>query len=235
MQEMQETPVNTGENGTGRNRTGDPGLMNPCVDASSVQDNTFSSQRTQLGEYATHGNELFGSQGYSKPLPICKTCKTAFVPKRAKESKKHRHTYCSRKCYEDEIRGKPVAANLGTWSPDGTHAEKIRANGLINERLKRIKGFRPLVCSNCANSGRTDAHHTDYTKPDMVAFVCRKCHVKAHRDPAFEITLHPLVVYVPTPSEYYANPGNYPSKPHSPFTPEARGEQSNPVSKGGEA
>jgi len=36
-------------------------------------------------------------------------------------------------------------------------------------------------CANCGNI-RSEAHHTDYTKPLEVIWLCRPCHLKIHND-----------------------------------------------------
>lgn len=36
-------------------------------------------------------------------------------------------------------------------------------------------------CEVC-NEEKTDAHHDDYSKPEEIRWLCRKCHAKHHRD-----------------------------------------------------
>jgi len=41
---------------------------------------------------------------------------------------------------------------------------------------------RPRKCQKCRRLGsRIDAHHSDYDRPLDVRFLCRSCHMKAHR------------------------------------------------------
>lgn len=83
--------------------------------------------------------------------------------------------FCGAKC-ANTFRGKMATAA-------GDRAEKIRANGLINERIKRGEMFRPEACENCGRAGRVDAHHPDYCQPETIVFLCRSCHAKAHHHP----------------------------------------------------
>ena len=64
--------------------------------------------------------------------------------------------------------------------PPGTQAEKVRASGLINMRLRRGAMTRPVKCDECGKGCRPDAHHDDYRMPDRVRWLCRSCHMKWH-------------------------------------------------------
>lgn len=82
--------------------------------------------------------------------------------------------YCSQKCNSksrSHLRLKPLP---------GTKAQKLRANGLINMRIKRGKLTRPTACDDCLKACRPDAHHDDYSKPAEVRWLCRSCHMKTH-------------------------------------------------------
>jgi hypothetical protein len=64
-------------------------------------------------------------------------------------------------------------------------------------RLRRGVISRPSACLHCKKVGRVDAHHPAYDQPDLVAFLCRSCHMRAHRDIAFEIEVARLAIQVP--------------------------------------
>jgi predicted metal-binding protein len=73
-------------------------------------------------------------------------------------------------------------------------------------RLRRLpESFKPTICVHCGKSKRLDAHHTDYSKPDYVVWVCRSCHMKAHRDKNLNESLCQHLSYVPTLGEYEAS------------------------------
>jgi len=63
---------------------------------------------------------------------------------------------------------------------DGTRAEKLRANALVNKRVRRGRLARPTACTHCGKEGRVDAHHEDYAKPADIEWLCRSCHMKRH-------------------------------------------------------
>lgn len=50
-------------------------------------------------------------------------------------------------------------------------------------RLAIEKGLmtRPSKCSECESTERIEAHHDDYTKPDVVRWLCKSCHETWHR------------------------------------------------------
>lgn len=116
----------------------------------------------------------------------CEFCGSIFKPDRRSDSPKHRNAFCSRPCAAANRRGKPVAANNMSFTPDSTKAERVRAHGLVNERIKRGIVKRPTRCLKRGRQSRIDAHHPDYSEPDLVSFLCRSCHMKAHRSLEFE-------------------------------------------------
>lgn len=54
------------------------------------------------------------------------------------------------------------------------HKQKARLKLIYEIRMGRIK--RPETCSACKETKNIEAHHTDYTKPLEVIWVCRQCH-----------------------------------------------------------
>ena len=80
-----------------------------------------------------------------------------------------------------------IANGPAPFTPQSSSADRVRANGLINKRIKLGKIDRPGQCQHCAKPGKTDGHHPDYSKPDLIVFLCRSCHMKAHRDKTFEV------------------------------------------------
>jgi hypothetical protein len=45
---------------------------------------------------------------------------------------------------------------------------------------KRQGILKPQPCSGCGSTNRIQAHHTDYSKPLEVVWLCSKCHTKEH-------------------------------------------------------
>jgi hypothetical protein len=54
--------------------------------------------------------------------------------------------------------------------------EKRRANVVLNRAVKSGEMTRPAQCFECFKECKPDGHHTDYTKPLKVVWLCRACH-----------------------------------------------------------
>ncbi len=54
------------------------------------------------------------------------------------------------------------------------------ANRLMLGAVARGEMIRPDLCENCGESGKIQGHHTDYSKPFEVDWLCTKCHGKEH-------------------------------------------------------
>ncbi|MDE2106074.1 MAG: hypothetical protein KGL39_53115 [Patescibacteria group bacterium] len=114
-------------------------------------------------------------------LVTCTVCGKPFFVKRVRADRTHRHC-CSRHC----LAALANQAERFFSTPPSTKTERIRANGLINMRIRRGVMQRPANCQRCGKPCRPDAHHPDYNEPDLVAFLCRSCHAKTHMHPEIE-------------------------------------------------
>ena len=65
----------------------------------------------------------------------------------------------------------------------GQRRERIRANGRLNMAIRRGDIARPSTCQQCGKPCRPDGHHTDYSKPFQVEWLCRSCHTLRHPKP----------------------------------------------------
>ncbi|MBC8105225.1 MAG: hypothetical protein H7Z14_01435 [Anaerolineae bacterium] len=114
---------------------------------------------------------LFAVAPWSPDLVVaCAQCGNPFNPDRA-NYRKGKGRFCSTSCSRLAQRGRLIA----DYSEDSP-ARKIRANGLINKRISLGLIVRPKNCQRCTRRCRTDAHHPDYSRPDLAAFLCRSCH-----------------------------------------------------------
>ena len=59
--------------------------------------------------------------------------------------------------------------------------EKIECHNYVRLALKFGNLIKPDSCEICKNKCTPHAHHTDYTKPIEVVWMCRKCHGEEHR------------------------------------------------------
>jgi len=61
------------------------------------------------------------------------------------------------------------------------HATRQAARAKVNYHIAKGKIVRPKICPKCKKRKKTEAHHSDYTKPLKVKFMCRQCHAVIHR------------------------------------------------------
>ena len=69
-------------------------------------------------------------------------------------------------------------AHLKYWAEN---PEKRAATNILNSALKRGKVIKPSNCQECGSTGRIEGHHTDYTLPLNVEWLCNKCHRNRHK------------------------------------------------------
>lgn len=55
------------------------------------------------------------------------------------------------------------------------------AHRFVKFALEKGLLARPGKCSECESNERIEAHHDDYTKPDVVRWLCKNCHETWHR------------------------------------------------------
>lgn len=59
--------------------------------------------------------------------------------------------------------------------------EKRKAKSMIRHALNMGRIIRPDNCSSCSTACIPDGHHDDYSKPLVVRWLCRSCHVNHHK------------------------------------------------------
>lgn len=60
------------------------------------------------------------------------------------------------------------------------HPEQWEANRLLNYAVQSGKITRPNICSICNSECTPQGHHSDYSKPLDVVWMCGPCHIKSH-------------------------------------------------------
>jgi hypothetical protein len=117
----------------------------------------------------------------------CEQCGQIFAARSDRPTR-----FCGRPCYLKASGGRG-SSGLDKFIHHGHDAaKKVRANGLINRRIKLGMIERPTRCELCGITARTDACHIDYDLPDVVTFACRSCHMKGHYDPAVDAAIRAL-------------------------------------------
>jgi len=99
--------------------------------------------------------------------PICRGCSVAFV------TSDRRRRFCSEKCQRET-----AAASLRRRQaehrqkfPEREHARQTLKNAIVLGKVRRC-----ARCEACGAVGHTDGHHTDYSRPLYVTWLCRSCH-----------------------------------------------------------
>lgn len=112
----------------------------------------------------------------------CDQCGGSFRPY-VRQLYRNAGMFCSEPCRK---RFRRAALHHDFVTPQSSKTERTRAQGLINMRIRRGTLSRPDACQHCGTPAKTDGHHPDYAQAELIVFLCRSCHMKAHRSPEFE-------------------------------------------------
>ena len=117
----------------------------------------------------------------------CEHCRRRYLGRADRDTK-----FCSQDCHHAATKAQPFRAVEKFISQSDDKRLKVRANGLINKRIKMGLIVRPEFCEVCNIRSKVDACHIDYAQPDVVTFACRSCHMKSHYDPAMDVKIRLL-------------------------------------------
>lgn len=112
------------------------------------------------------------------PCVTCERCQQDYRVTRLRHRGRHLCVSCRGKLGRDK-------SQRTFTCPPADAAKKIRANGLINKRLKLGKIKKPALCMKCKDRPAKDSHHLDYDLPNEIVWLCRSCHGRAHHDPKY--------------------------------------------------
>jgi len=62
------------------------------------------------------------------------------------------------------------------------HKDRQNAHSKINQKNCSVKNLKPSCCSICGKKENLQAHHSDYSKPLEVLWVCDSCHKMIHKE-----------------------------------------------------
>ena len=65
------------------------------------------------------------------------------------------------------------------WT-DPKNKLKNKSRYTLNNALKRGEILKPSMCEKCGHEGYIEGHHTDYSKPLDVMWLCKACHENEH-------------------------------------------------------
>ena len=84
-----------------------------------------------------------------------------------------KHKYC-RSCFAAYMRG---------WRPSHPLTDEQREKDTVRSLANVYKQRGKLVPQVCAcGSADVEMHHPDYSKPLLVEWTCRACHLKLHKE-----------------------------------------------------
>jgi hypothetical protein len=91
------------------------------------------------------------------------------------------------KNWQDPIMGPRLRQSVENWRK--RNPEKIKAHDILNGEVRAGRVIRPRFCEKCgdtpepARDGRSSihAHHSDYSKPLDVKWLCASCHAIERR------------------------------------------------------
>ena len=82
----------------------------------------------------------------------------------------------NRRKYESANKEKVLMLNR-QWAKE--NGNKRKAHNTLNNAIRAGKIIKPQACE-CGNTGTIHGHHTDYSKPLDVVWLCALCHGKEH-------------------------------------------------------
>jgi hypothetical protein len=110
-------------------------------------------------------------------LNKCKECTKRDVRKNYRDNIEHFREY-ERQRFKDPERKKFIRRYA--LKRKEKYPEKHHARNAVNNAVRGGRLERPDTCENCGNTGRIEAHHTDYSKPLDVKWLCVICHRAEH-------------------------------------------------------
>ncbi len=108
----------------------------------------------------------------------CKDCKAGSSRRHYQLHKKE--ILEQRRGYWQSPTGK-VVQNKANQKRRARYPKKCKAVQTVNNAITAGKLKRPTVCPFCNTHTFIEAHHSDYSKPLEVVWLCRLCHRKLHK------------------------------------------------------
>lgn len=167
-----------------------------CSDSNSLAGNArfpILADNSPKREFTHQNPRKWCGPGVEKPCPVCLQTFLASAYELSRGGAK----YCSRACRNRSRKGSRGASRFGSDNPNWKggiskndksryrlafqrkYPQKAEAHRLTRNAISR----GDLVRSPCRDCGdpNTHAHHTDYSKPLLVVWLCPACHRREHR------------------------------------------------------
>lgn len=127
------------------------------------------SQDLPLTEFYRHPKILKGT------INRCKSCTCRAVQANYRKNKAYYYAYEQERFHKPARKIWRMANQKRIRNAD---PEKYRARNAVSNALRDGR-LHKLPCKNCGST-KSQAHHTDYTKPLEVEWLCFPCHRKQH-------------------------------------------------------
>lgn len=83
-----------------------------------------------------------------------------------------------------------LASRKRRYWEDSEIQQRTKTRSILNKGVRAGRSARPDHCEECGSEGQPykdgraqiQAHHTDYSNPYAVTWLCRDCHREAHRE-----------------------------------------------------
>ena len=105
----------------------------------------------------------------------CRICQKQYYQRNKEKIKAYKNQYYLRNKERRREYSKEYNKDYHRRNP-----EKYKARQKLNKAVQRGKIHKPLYCSSCDSDKHLEAHHTDYSKPLEVMWLCRTCHRELH-------------------------------------------------------
>lgn len=120
-------------------------------------------------------NEKASGEFYASVGSRCKDCHRLAMKERSLTNPKVQEY--DRKRAKTPARKAKTRAITSRWRekhPDAYRAQSAVGNALRDGKLKK------LPCEVCGSKAHVHAHHSDYSKPLFVKWLCARCHLRLH-------------------------------------------------------
>lgn len=108
-----------------------------------------------------------------------KCCDASRVYRRTDDTAHHARAWEKKK--NNPVQARARQARLVEWKR--ANPEKVAAHRAANRAQGKGLIQRPDACETCSRTGlRLHKHHSDYSKPLDVAWLCTRCHMRLHAD-----------------------------------------------------
>ena len=115
-------------------------------------------------------------------LNKCKSCTKQDVIKHRAENDSVREY--DRRRYQRPERKAYQQSNVKRWRAE--NPEKYKAQTAVGNAVRDGRLVKGDVCERCGAEDHIHAHHSDYSKPLEVEWLCARCHHVGHSEVAFE-------------------------------------------------